>query len=271
MLPVNGARLHVQTAGDPSAPPVLVLHGIMGHVREWDVVVAALAPPHRVVAVDQRGHGRSQWTDGYDAQVLADDVIAITGHLGLERPAVVAHSMGAIAAMLAAARCPDRFEWLVVLDVGPDTVSGEMGLATAAFLAGLAGASYASVDEAVAEWSGNPLADEQHLRHYVTHALTTGPDGRLRWRFDAEGLQSLLGTVSEPDLWAAVDAITCPVLIVRGQYSPALSPGTAEAMRRRLRDARLAVLPDAAHDLGVEQPRAIAALVTEFLATQTRA
>lgn len=263
----NGVRLHYRVAGDPQASPVVILHGIMGHGREWDVLTAALAPAHQVVVLDQRGHGRSAWASDYTAATMSTDLLTVIDGLALDRPAVVGHSLGAMVAMLAAAARPETISRLVVLDAGPDTISGEMAADLAAFMRALATARYDTVDAAVAEWSQNPLADPAHLRHYVTHALAPGQDGRWRWMFDGIGLNGFSAGVSETQLWAAVDAITCPTLIVRGQHSPALSPGTADEMLRRLPDGRLAVIPGAAHDLGVEQPTAVAEVVSAFLVT----
>jgi DNA-binding NarL/FixJ family response regulator len=109
----NAVRLHYRPAGDTAAPPVVVLHGIMGHA--------------------------------------------------LDRPRVVGHSMGAMAAMLAAAARPEQISRLVILDAGPRTVSSDLVPGVAAFMQALAAASYDTIDAAVAEWSQNPLADQVHL------------------------------------------------------------------------------------------------------------
>ena len=58
---INGLGLHCREIGDPVAPTLFFLHGIMGHAREWDGLVTALASDFRVLAVDQRGHGESEW------------------------------------------------------------------------------------------------------------------------------------------------------------------------------------------------------------------
>ena len=79
--------------------------------------------------------------------------------------------------------------------------------------------------------------------------------GRLRWCFDGLGLQDLLTEFRAAELWAAIDAIRCPTLVVRGEHSPALSPATAAAMVGRLRAGSLATVASAAHDLGVERRR----------------
>jgi pimeloyl-ACP methyl ester carboxylesterase len=261
-------RFHYRVVGDRAAPPVVMLHGIMGHSREWDVLVESLASTYLVIVVDQRGHGETQWASEYTAAVMADDLIALIEQLGLVEPRVVGHSMGAMAAMLAAARRPELVRQLVIVDVGPDTVSGQLAIELAEFLRGLARASYGSVDEALAQWEANPFVRRDLLEHYVEHNLVPGRDGRLVWRFDGVGLARFFAGVSDRELWDAVDHIVCPVLLVRGEHSPALSSSTARAIVHRSADARLTVIPNASHDLGVERPEAVAGAASTFFASE---
>lgn len=270
MRTAEGLRLHYRVLGvnerPDHEPPVIMLHGIMGHAREWDGLVEPLSARHRVVVPDQRGHGASDRAAEYSPAVLADDVVALIEHLGEPRVSVVGHSMGGMAALMLASRRPELVERLVVIDVGPDTVDGELALELRAFVAALGAASYASVDEAFAEWSDNPLVDPARLRHYVEHCLVAGTDGRLRWSFDGAGLPRFFDSVSASELWDAVDGVRCPALLIRGEHSPALSTATAEAMVRRFANGRLVVIAGGGHDLGVEQPAAVAAAVAPFLA-----
>ena len=262
---VRNLRFHYRVVGDPSNPPVVVLHGIMGHAREWDVLVGVLAATHRVFAVDQRGHGESDWVEEYTASVMADDLLALVEALDLRRPSVIGHSMGAMAAMLAAARRPEMVGRLVVIDIGPDSVSSELAHQLRQFVQSLAAASYGSVDEALAVWTGDPLIQPRLLRHYVEHGLVADADGRYAWRFDGLGLMQFFDGVGEHELWDAVDHIECPVLVVRGEHSPILSVETASEMVRRLSDGRLAVIPNGSHDLGVQQPEAVGDAAARFL------
>lgn len=80
------------TAAGSNAPPVVLLHGLAGHAGEWDAAAAHLSPRHRVVAVDQRGHGASERrpADVSRAAYVAD-VVAVCEQLGLHRPVLVGH------------------------------------------------------------------------------------------------------------------------------------------------------------------------------------
>lgn len=104
-IAVRDLTFHYRTTGDSAAPPVVMLHGIMGHARERHALVQSLASTNRMYVVDQRGHGRTDWAAHYSPSAMAVDVIALVEALELEHPRVIGHSMGGMAAMIAAARC----------------------------------------------------------------------------------------------------------------------------------------------------------------------
>lgn len=261
----GGVRLHVREVGDPGADPVLFLHGIMGHRRDWDVLIDRLGGGRRVVAVDQRGHGRSEWTRSYRVSDMAGDAIAVIERLGLRPVPVVGHSMGAMVALVVAARRPDLVERIVLIDVVPESLATDFAQQMPEMFAALATARYDSVDDAVAEWhAGNPLARADLLRNYVEHALVRSQDGRFRWGFDAAGLQGFVEGVTPDELWRAIDGVACPSLVVRGELSPVTTVAQAAAVARRL-GTRVVEIAGGGHDLGVERPEPVADVVEEFL------
>src|SRR5262249_20512706 len=120
---VNGLALHYVEWGAPSAPPVVLLHGITGHATTWDHLAGVLADRHRVIALDQRGHGDSAPApDGdYGVAAMAGDLAAFVDRLGLGSFALVALSMGGRVAMAyAGGGHVERVSRLVLVDIGPD-------------------------------------------------------------------------------------------------------------------------------------------------------
>ena len=114
----GGLRMHVAEAGDPSKPPLLLLHGWPQHWYEWRHVVPLLAGDFRLVMPDLRGHGWTDAPDGpYDKEQLATDVLALLDELGLERVSVLAHDWGAWVAFLIALRAPERIDRMVLLNI----------------------------------------------------------------------------------------------------------------------------------------------------------
>lgn len=268
-IEANGLRFHYRVLGRPDAPPVLFLHGIMGHSYEWDVLLADLATGYRVVALDQRGHGLTQWAESYTPADMAADIPPVLDALGLQRPHLVGHSMGAIVSMLTAARHPERVDRVALIDIAPESLDAtdswgpEMLLAT---LKAFSTASYPTVQAAVDEWlAGDPLAHEPLLRNYVEHALERAADGTWTYRFDAAGLGQFVRGADPQTLRAALARIEAPALLVRGRNSEVVPPDAASGVLRLLRNSSYAEIPEGSHDLGVQQPEAVAAAVRAFL------
>ena len=102
--------------GVPSGQPVVMAHATGFHGRCWAAVATVLGSDYRVIALDQRGHGRSGNVGPYDWRVFGDDLAAFVDHLDLERVVGVGHSMGGHAMVQAAFNRVERFERLVLID-----------------------------------------------------------------------------------------------------------------------------------------------------------
>ena len=116
-LDINGSRLRAYRTGRLGAPAVLLVHGLTDNARYWARTVAALAPDYDVALYDARGHGQSApVSDSFDEDTRVGDLWGVVDALGLERPALIGHSMGAATAALAAARQPGVARGVVVED-----------------------------------------------------------------------------------------------------------------------------------------------------------
>lgn len=116
-----GLNLHVADWGDAGGWPVLMLHGIRSFADTFEGLAGALQPGYRVLALDHRGRGQSDWDPGhnYYTDAYVQDVRAVAEQLGLSRFDLLGHSMGGINAIVYAAAHPDRVRRLVVEDAGP--------------------------------------------------------------------------------------------------------------------------------------------------------
>src|SRR5512145_633879 len=116
-----GGRLFVDDQGTGGIP-VVFIHSSAGSTRHWEGQLAHLRPARRAIAIDVRGHGRSEAPrDGsYAVAAMGADVVAVADELGLERFILVGHSLGAAVAIAAAARIPDRVAGLLLLDPSTD-------------------------------------------------------------------------------------------------------------------------------------------------------
>ena len=117
---LDGLRLHYRDWGDPTAPPVVLLHGYTQHARCWDTVAPALADRFRVLALDQRGFGESDWAADYHELRLVADLAGFVETLGLATVSLVGFSIGGSAAISYAQLYPDRVERLVAFECFTD-------------------------------------------------------------------------------------------------------------------------------------------------------
>jgi len=116
---------HYREAGDPTAPPLILLHALGSDARDWDEVALALAERYHVLAFDQRGHGDSARPGIYSFELMRDDLKAFVDPLSLDRFTLVGHSMGGTVAFLFAEQWPDRIERLVAEDTPPPHGNGD--------------------------------------------------------------------------------------------------------------------------------------------------
>ena len=113
----GGLTLGYREWGRPDGPVAILLHGVDGAADDWALVGPDLGRRFRVIALDARGHGQSDWADSYELTDFCDDVLKMMDALGVVAAAVVGHSLGAAVAYLLAATHPDRVRVLVLEDM----------------------------------------------------------------------------------------------------------------------------------------------------------
>jgi pimeloyl-ACP methyl ester carboxylesterase len=115
----TGVELDVQVAGDPAAPPVILLHGFPESHRTWRGIVPDLSRDHFVLAPDQRGYARSSKPAGvesYAADRIVADLLALADHYRIDRFTLIGHDWGGAIAWMAALTRADRVERLVIVN-----------------------------------------------------------------------------------------------------------------------------------------------------------
>jgi len=115
-------RFHYLDWGNKHLPPMVFLHGGALNAHTWDLVSLALRDEYRCIALDQRGHGDSDWSPDADYSMSAQlaDTKGFVDHLGLDRFILVGMSLGAINSLAFAIAHPERLNALVIIDAGPE-------------------------------------------------------------------------------------------------------------------------------------------------------
>jgi esterase len=264
---LGGLRLHYLDWGTPGRPPALFLHGGNQTARTWDLCCLALRRELHCIALDQRGHGESEWAYdfSYAPEFHVRDFAALLDHLGIERALVVGMSMGCLNGLAFAIAHPDRVAGFVAVDAGP-WVQMAGGRRIVEFVREADGAGDLEAWVAAAR-RFNPRRDAQLLRRSLLHNLRALPDGTLTWKTDRRRPLDLEAMASRIEaLRARVGEVRCPVLVVRGAESDVFHDADAERFAAALPDARWVRVEGAGHTVQGDQPAALVREVRAFLA-----
>jgi pimeloyl-ACP methyl ester carboxylesterase len=262
---LNGLRFHYRDWGNTAAQPLVLLHGFTSHARSWDTFARAMQARCHVLALDQRGHGETEWAQDYAPERMVEDVDAFVRTLGLRSFALLGLSMGGRNAYAYAAQYPAEVAKLVIVDIGP-----EINMAGSDRIR--AGVQTADIfddpeDAFRAARAANPRPPEAELRHRVTSNLMKTDDGRWTFRYD-KALRAPDRPLPRPDpekIWALLPNIACPTLLVRGAESDVLSPETAARMLQTIPNIRMVEVQDAGHSVPLDNPAGFLAAVQTLL------
>jgi pimeloyl-ACP methyl ester carboxylesterase len=271
VVPLNGLVHHYLRWGDEDAPAVLLLHGLRSYAQTWATVAEALSRTHHVIAPDFRGRGGSSWDpdQNYYTTAYVSDVEELVAKLGLRRFSIVGHSMGGAVGYTYAAWHPGEVEALVVEDIGPDSSTSSAGAARIIKEINETPDDFASLDAVHDYWRMiRPDITEEALASRVEHTVRRSSSGRWEWRLDMAGIaKARLGAdpAGPVDLWACVELLRCPTLVLRGARSDFLTSGTCERMAARQPRLTWTEVPDAGHYVHDDQPDVTTSLMTDFL------
>jgi pimeloyl-ACP methyl ester carboxylesterase len=245
------------------------LHGGGLNAHTWDLVCAALRGERHCLALDQRGHGESEWSPEMDYAIESHvgDLEAFVDALALERFVLVGMSLGGVNALAWAGRHSRRLAGLVLVDIGPETRSdGVRKIAAFTSDATPLDSLEQFVERALAF---NPRRNRDLLRRSLLHNLRRMPDGRWMWKYD----QRHRGRAPDPGavarrrelLWSAVETVECPTLAVRGAQSDVFHDEDAERLAGRLRRGRWVRIERAGHTVQGDNPAGLLLSLRTFL------
>ncbi len=268
---INGLRLHHVEWGPADAPVLVALHGLRSYAQTFAGVAGALGGGWRVIALDQRGRGRSDWDPQrrYETLTYVDDVGAWVDALGLERFHLLGHSMGGANAIVYAARAAERVISLAIEDMGPGASAGSAGGARIRAEMARTPASFQSWDEAARFWrSIRPGVTEEAIASRVRHSLREEAPGRIVWCHDQEGIAQARLNIPPIDLWPHLLAVQCPILLLHGADSDFVTDEIATAMQQRCPRLERVDVPGAGHYVHDDAPEFFNQALRRFLTAQ---
>jgi N-formylmaleamate deformylase len=253
-LPIGGIDVHYYRMGSPGKPPVVLLHGFSDGGLGWLRLATDLAPGYDLVMLDAAGHGRSGGVEHGFRERAASDVLAAIDRLGMDRPALVGHSMGAGTAAAVALEASDRLRGIALEDPGwwdgdrpptlgarPDATGSRAPLRSPAWVEWVRSLKAMSPEQrrAMAD-AERPEWEAADRQRYL----------EIKSQFNLAVLDQLAG-MERPAWRDTVARITCPILLIRSdpERGGIVTPAVAEEAARLGRSLRVVHIPGAGHNV----------------------
>jgi pimeloyl-ACP methyl ester carboxylesterase len=274
---LNGINFHYLDWGNAHLPHVVLLHGGSLTAHTWDMAALMLRDNYHLVALDQRGHGDTDWTpddqlseDNND--LMLEDTRQFIEHLGYDHLSLVGMSMGGMNTIRYAARHPERLDAVGIVDIAPETMrEGQLEMEAFREATETLSSFEDFLNRAHQFMPHRPI---DHLRYSLTHSLKQTSEG-WTWKQDHRprpGMQELTDEQRQAEnaqraemLWADVKRIDRPTLLFKGENSKILSMEAAEATVAAMPNARLVVIPRATHNVHSDNPSDFARELDAFL------
>lgn len=259
---INNLRLHYLEWGKKSAQTMVLLHGVTDNAHVWDYFAPYASDRFRVIALDQRGHGDSDWAvpPAYSCNDYYSDLSGLIVALQLTGTILMGHSMGALHALKYACNNPDNVTGLIYVDIEPSPPPWNRTYLHELF--NTQSSSYDSIEEYVDKMQKtSPYANKDIISNLAPYYLHKRNDGKFRITFDREVLKHF----DQYQLHSCLSGIQCPTLIIRGEESLVMRREIAQEMNRSILKSRLIEIPDAAHPVLTDNPLQFQQAVMDFL------
>lgn len=242
-------ELNYKKLGD-SGEPLIILHGLMGSLDNWQTMARHLSDSMQVYIVDQRNHGRSPHTDTHSYQNMVDDLEEFMQQRGLAKAHLLGHSMGGKVVMKFALQHPEKVLSLVIADMG---MRGYKPHHDQVFDA-LFRIDLASIERrSDAEEQMEPLMPDYGMRQFLLKSLDRDKDGTYEWKFNLDVLFNEYHYIVEPVGEEGV--LDVPVLAIRGGKSGYVNDDDIEEYKQHFPQVKVVTLADAGHWLHAEAPK----------------
>jgi pimeloyl-ACP methyl ester carboxylesterase len=273
-------RLHYVDWGNPTAPPLLLIHGGQDHCRNWDWVAQELRGDYHIIAPDLRGHGDSAWSPSgeYGMSAYVYDIAQLIHQQNLAPVRIIAHSMGGNVALRYAGVYPETVSKLVSIEgLGPSPAMMRRREETSApkrlrgwieqkrGFAGRTPRRYATIEDAFhrMQEENKHLTPEQ-ARYLTVHGAAQNEDGTYSWKFDNYCRSNSPTDLAPKDLHEVWSNIACPVLFVNGKESWASNP-EKDGRMKHFRNGRVVEFEGAGHWVHHDRLDAFMETVRAFL------
>jgi pimeloyl-ACP methyl ester carboxylesterase len=265
----SSPRIHFLEWNPDASRTVILLHGNSANAWWWQWVADELPKDLRLLAIDQRGHGDSEWVKppAYKPHDYAADLANfIREEVPDRHPIIVGHSMGGVVTLAFAHHYAELARGVVVVDTAVVSTRGRDRFLHR--LKALPTVVYPDLETAKARFRLMPNEGEIHQDRVLAIAeksLMPSESGGYTLKFDRESFFGGDGL----HVMDTIRELRVPTLLVRAGKSRIMTQESSEAAAASNPHTRLMVIPDAHHHVILEKPAEVARLIAEFVASQT--
>lgn len=256
----NGIAIHCEISGQaPGRPWVTLAHSLATDLTLWDGVAATLARRFNVLRFDARGHGQASAPQGpYTWPMLVGDLVGLLDALKIERTHFVGLSMGGMLGQQFALAAPERLDRLAIVSSTSRTPPEAKPLWNERIAVARAQGMAAHVEATLGRWFTAP--------YRAAHPEMMAKIGALVAATPVAGFAGWGAAICTLDITAQIGAIKAPTLVVVGADDPGTPPALSRAIASAIPGARLEIVPQASHQLVIEQAEVFERLLLDFLA-----
>lgn len=249
-------KLHHRELG--SGQPMIILHGLFGFSDNWQTHAKKFAEYYRVILVDLRNHGHSDWSDEFSYELMAKDLKELCDDLGLKNILLIGHSMGGKVAMLFAQKHKELLDKLVVVDIGIKAYP----MHHQHILAGMHAVNLETIKvRSEAEAILKQHIDSDGVRQFLLKNLYWKEKGQLAWRMNLSILEremeNILSMLTEKE-------VMLPTLFIRGELSNYILDEDIEQLEDQFPDSEIVTIKNAGHWVHAEAPEEFVDVVLGF-------
>ncbi len=239
-------KLHFRELG--AGQPMIILHGLFGFSDNWQTHAKKFAEYYRVILVDLRNHGHSDWSDEFSYDLMVDDLKELCHDLNLKNILMIGHSMGGKVAILFAQKHKELLDKLVVVDIGIKAYP----MHHQHILAGMHAIDLPKIQlRKEAEEILKQYIDSDGVRQFLLKNLYWKEKGQLAWRMNLSVLEremeNILSVLPEKE-------VMLPTLFIRGELSNYILDEDTEQLEDQFPDSEIVTIKNAGHWVHAEAP-----------------
>lgn len=249
-------KLHYREVGE--GKPFVVLHGLFGNSDNWQTHGKRLSEYYRVIMVDLRNHGHSDWSEEFSYELMAADLKELFDDLKLQDVILLGHSMGGKVSMLFAQQYPELLEKLIVVDMGVKSYPPHHQH----ILEALNSLDLSTIDNrSQADAHLSKYIDSEGVKQFLLKNIYWVEKGKMAWRMNIPVLQHEMDNIL-----SALEPVECFVqtLFIRGGLSQYILDEDISEIEEVFPDSEFVTVENSGHWVHAEQPDAFMDAVLGF-------